>query len=118
MSCDWNIRCLDCKDTHRFDDANHRDDLMSVLIKHAGAIADLAPLLREANAITDIAIRTSYGSVDVKWFVTHRGHRMMPVDEYGALLDQCPEYIRCECGSNQRCQLKISHDGGHSPKQP
>lgn len=45
MSTDWNVHCRTCKDTHSFDDANHQEELMWLLIDHASAIASLVPLL-------------------------------------------------------------------------
>jgi len=87
MSTDWNVHCVDCKSTHVFNDANHQDTLMALLCKHADAIADLAPLLRE-GAGQDIAIKTYWGDVDADWFARHRGHKLVPISEYGDLLAQ------------------------------
>jgi hypothetical protein len=86
MSIDWNVHCLDCKATHKFEDANHQDHLMALLCKHADAIADLADLVVEAGE-NDIELKTWWGRVDVQWFKTHRGHRLVPISEYGELLD-------------------------------
>lgn len=110
MSTDWNIKCLDCGDVHGFDDANHQDELMAHLCKHADAIANLAPLLADDHSVE---FRTYYGSIDAAWFVKHRGHKLWPVSEYGDLLGQCAEYVKCTCGSMKRCTRDAGHAGSH-----
>lgn len=82
MSCDWNILCLDCKDTHTFNDANHEIELMQILIKHASAIAMLAPLFKDVYW-PKIEFKTLYGEIDPDWFAYHKGHNLIPIDEYG-----------------------------------
>jgi hypothetical protein len=115
VSADWNIKCLDCNSIHGFDDANHEDELMALLCMHADVIAALAPLL---TANRDIEFRTRWGSICPDWFQTHKGHRLCPIDEYGGLLGQCCEYVRCACGSNRRCVLDAGHDGEHATVRP
>lgn len=114
MSTYWHVHCLDCKDTNKFSNANHQEELMAALCKHADAIAGLAGLMSE-SLISNIDLTTSYGQVDVDWFAKHRGHRLCPINEYGALLNQCTEYVNCACGSRSRCRLAHAHEGAHSP---
>lgn len=110
MSEDWNVHCLDCNETEHFNDANHRDDLMAALCRHAKAIAALAPLFKDpGNWLGALEFRTSWGPVDVDWFVKHAGHRLVPISEYGGFMDQCPEYVDCVCGRSQRCTLQPEH---------
>ena len=106
MSTDWNVHCVDCNDTHGFDDANHQDELMAMLCKHADAIAALAPLLTDHM---DIELRTYWGRINPSWFAQHKGHKLVPISEYGYLLTQCVEYVKCACGSMQRCTLDAGH---------
>ncbi len=115
MSTDWNVHCVDCNVTHTFNDANHQDQLMAMLCKHSAAIAGLADLLRETP---DVEFKTYWGAIDADWFRKHLGHKLVPIDEYGALLDQCAEYVDCECGSHRRCTLKLAHDGKHAAVKP
>ena len=115
MSTDWNVHCVDCNDTLRFDDANHQDQLMQLLCTHADAIASLAPLFVEATG-QDLELRTFWGRVDPAWFLRHRGHRLVPISEYGDLLTQCIELVRCECGSMRRCTRDRGHDGDHEAR--
>lgn len=118
MSTDWNIRCRDCDEVHGFDDANHREDLMAVLIEHAAAIAALAPLLKATSSIaSDVELRTPWGAVDVDWFAKHLGHRLVPHDEYGRDLGQCWKSVPCsECKCSHRpCTLALDHEGGCTP---
>lgn len=114
MSCDWHIRCVTCGDTHRFDDANHMDEAMSALIRHRDAIAALVPLLREPHV--DIVFSLGLGNrcdewrIDPAWFAKHAGHELRPIDEYGCLLGQCGEHVRCgECSSWHLCALEHGH---------
>lgn len=114
MSTDWNVHCLDCNETHGFDDANHMDDTMASLCKHAAAIAALAPLLAAAGAVR---LEVEYhGRIDAAWFARHLGHRLVPISEYGDVLGQCAEYVACECGNTRRCKLEYGHAGEHDPK--
>lgn len=109
MSTDWHIHCVDCNVTHRFDDANRRDRLMLTLIKHADSIASLVELLEEAGG--DVELKTFWGRIDAAWFRAHLGHNLMPIDEYGHLLDQCAKRIECTCGALHWCSLKKDHEG-------
>lgn len=107
MSRDWNIRCVDCDQTHHFNDASHRDELMSFLCAYAKQIAAL-PMHPE------LRLATYYGDIDQEWFRTHAAHRLVPIDEYGGLLTQCTEWVSCSCGSNRRCTLDAGHAGQHT----
>lgn len=63
MSCDWNIKCITCDSTLVFNDANHQQNLMVLLVEHRRAVGRLATLLAE-----DIRLATNYGDVDAAWF--------------------------------------------------
>ncbi len=111
MSTDWNVKCLDCNTEHHFNGANHQDELMAQLCKHANAIADIAPLLLNS----DVTLETLWGQVDAAWFARHKGHTLAPINEYGDLLGQCAERIRCcEYGHVYRCKLASGHTGSCS----
>lgn len=113
MSTDWHVHCLDCKDTHRFDDANHRDEFMLLLCKHADSIAAVAGLLAAGRG--DVALQTAWGRIDADWFLTHQGHNLIPIDEYGRVLGKCCESVACgECATSHRCALEHGHDGPHA----
>lgn len=111
MSTDWNVHCVTCNSTHGFDDANHQEALMELLCKHADAIATLAPLVASDGCVE---LRTLWGRIDPAWFAEHRGHKLVPISEYGDLLTDCTEYVQCKCGSRQRCTLERGHDGDHN----
>lgn len=115
MSCDWDIRCLDCGVSHGFEDANNRDDLMLLLIEHAVAIAALVPLL--ADPCADIALTGDYRHrINASWFAKHATHRLRPIDEYGVLLGQCRKRVACcACGSAPHCVLAYEHAGACTP---
>jgi hypothetical protein len=109
VSTDWNIRCVDCGDTHHFNDANHQNRLMLDILSHQEAIAAIAPLLRTG----DVELETFYGNIDAAWFAKHLGHNLLPIDEYGRLLDQCHECAKCSCGFEHPCTLPAKHEGEH-----
>jgi hypothetical protein len=87
VSTDWNVHCVECDSTHKFNDANHMVDEMKLLVKHAAAIAGLAPLLTESR---DISFRLGqyggYGDIEADRFALHLGHKLWPINEYGELL--------------------------------
>lgn len=115
MSCSYHIKCLDCDDELRFDNTNHKDDEMRVLIANAGLVADLAPVVRALGGWpAALTLGQNYGEIDTEWFAKHRGHRMQPIDEYGQLDDQCHERVQCaSCVSQYPCWLKVGHVGAH-----
>lgn len=114
MSTDWHIKCVDCGDEHRFNDANWRVDDMRGLIAHAATIAALAPALQD---VSDLALELGpYGRVDAQWFARHLGHRLVPISEYGHLDEQCHAQVPCSdptCWSRYPCILRDGHDGQH-----
>jgi len=116
VSADWHIHCLDCRETHGFDEAHHCDVEMAALCRHAAAIAALAPLFADPGlGHMDLGLQTSYGRIDPDWFARHAGHRIVPIDEHGGLLTQCAVYVDCACGSSRRCTLTAGHGGDCDP---
>lgn len=85
MSCDWNLYCKTCDSTHEFVDANHCKDLMTVLIRHASAIAGLQALIEDNNTWVNFELHTFYGNIDIEWFAEHYSHELVPRDEYGRI---------------------------------
>lgn len=118
MSRDWEIKCVTCDKVHGFDDANHRVELMRHIIAHADAVAALAPLMATyAGYAGDIELRTNYGSIDPTWFAAHRGHALLPVDEYGMFDGQCTKDVSCAaCATRHACALCTGHTGACVPK--
>ena len=112
MSTYWHIRCVDCKNTHTFDCANHEEKLMLMLCRNAESIAALDDMMRDPESC-DVKLRTNYGEVDTAWFRSHLGHQLLPIDEYGHVLGQCLERVVCECGASHACDLSLNHEGPH-----
>lgn len=111
MSRDWHVYCVDCGVTHAFDDANHQDDLMLLLCKHADTLAILSEFMVEALEEL-VSLRTPWGDIDCVWFRAHLGHNLRPIDEYGQVLGVCHLRIQCgACGNHdQRCVLESGHE--------
>lgn len=117
MSTDWDIFCVDCKTQHRFNDANHRADMMRAIIKHAPVIAALVPLFNERD-IWSLELKTTYGRIDAQWFLEHLGHKLVPISEYGEIDGECGEYFQCDsCKTSRACQLEKGHGGNHARKE-
>lgn len=112
MSTDYNVYCKTCEEIHYFNDANHRDDLMRGLIRHAKTIADMHEMMQD---VQEIAFQTPYGMIDTAWFVKHREHELVVIDEYGRFLNQCIYNVKCEgCTKTVHCMLSHGHEGPHS----
>lgn len=107
MSCDWKIYCRDCDTAHYFNDANHQVDLMRSLIRHAPAIAAMAPVIEESG----IEVVTMWGRINPEWFARHLGHDLVPQDEYGKCDDDCGRAFRCSEGEPHTCL----RENGHPP---
>lgn len=106
MSCDWNIWCVDCSSEQSFNDANHQKELMIEICQNAEHIANIHPLIQ----LGSVELHTRYGFIDTAWFVTHRGHKIVPKNEYGHVEGECNKPVLCgECKTRHRC----SRDGGH-----
>jgi hypothetical protein len=115
MSCDWNIKCITCDSTLVFNDANHQQNLMVLLVEHRRAIGRLATLL--CSPAEGIRLATNYGNVDAAWFAFHAEHDLRPVDEYGRLMGQCNQRVTCpSCTTEHPCVLDYGHAGPHSVK--
>ncbi len=122
MSCDWDVRCLDCNTDHGFSDANHQSDLMLVVAKMGPTLAAMAPTihaLREAS-VSGVELLLGYDRwrVDFDWFAIHGHHRLTAVDEYGRCHDECGDYFSCgECKHQRKCRRAKGHAGGHADKR-
>ena len=131
MSCDWDVRCIDCGSDAGFDDANHALDEMRAFAKAGPELARLAKAwldLEEAMKKTAawsgfdgfITLRdTSYGRrLAPKWWAEHGSHRLVAVNEYGQCDDECGAWFKCgTCEHSMTCRLPTNHQGDHSEKR-
>ena len=119
MSCDWDVWCLDCEEGLGLSDWNHKSDAMLDIIRARDALAALADVRPDAYA-SGFEYWGSYKDlVPVGFFAKHRGHRLIPRDEYGQCLDECGETIvcsHCKLG-NSRCRLPEKHEGPHAAER-
>jgi hypothetical protein len=91
-------------------DVNHGLEFMRLLIENAAAIAALDKFV---GLYPFLELSSSDGTVDVAFMAAHRGHKLVPFDEYGRRADECGEHVRCDaCGSEKRCVLPPDHDPG------
>jgi hypothetical protein len=111
MSCNWDIKCVDCNERHHFHDMNHEERVMLALIRHAGAIAALDALASDPEAKVELVIAWRGWRVDTAFFKKHQGHHLRPIDEYGRLLGDCTERVECpSCGAVHPCKLPEGHE--------
>lgn len=118
MSCDWDIKCVDCDEEHGFDDMNHKDDLMHVLIRHADAIAAFHTAMCDRDMDDGVGLATKYPErrINTAFFKKHQGHRLRPVNEYGQLSGDCSERVDCpSCGASHPCKLPDGHETTGEP---
>lgn len=113
MSNYWDIRCLDCGVDFGIDNANHKDDLMRDLIKAAPALADIADLMENHG----LNMGSGYMYVRPRMFATHRGHRLVAIDECGRIDGTCGVRFECTCGASITCKLPPGHPGDHAAER-
>ena len=108
MSTYWHIQCVDCDDRLHFDNANHAEDAMWAIIK-------AAPLLTSLPDGFYLTYDGLYqGHIDISWLAAHKGHKLIPIDEYGRLATQCQDYWTCsECAARHNCKKPLGHEGEH-----
>lgn len=125
MSCDWDVRCLDCEVNAGFDDTNHAVDAMRALAKRGPELAALgAAFLALSKSLEGergyfeprMSLRElSYGwNLDAAWWAKHGRHQLVAVDEYGRCDDACNERFDCKtCHHTEWCKRVKGHEGNH-----
>ncbi len=106
MSNHWDIRCLSCNEDLGFE-WNHASEEYAEVLKYRDELTACADLLAKPNlwrvndggALAQIA----------NFLGKHRGHDLVPRDEYGRLLGQCPE----RTPAYENCVLAKGHGGEH-----
>lgn len=122
MGTSWNLRCVTCSVNllDEFERYPGPQELVS-LIRNSEAVASLADLF--ADCPGEFELRSSYNTVsrpiDPVVFRAHLGHQLMPIDEYGRLLDACHQKFQCpHCATWHPCSLSHHHEGPHSYVKP
>jgi hypothetical protein len=91
-------------------DVNHGLEFIRLLIENADVLAALDVFSR---GFPLLELGSSYGIVNTAFMVRHRGHKLVPWNEYGRRADECGIRLRCDaCGSEKRCVLPPDHDPG------
>ena len=118
MSCDWDIKCVDCDEEHGFTDMNHAEDLMHVLVRHADAIAAFHAAMSDRDMAYGVGLAMKYPErqINTAFFKKHQGHHLRPVDEYGRLSGDCSERVTCpSCSASHPCKLPEGHEAKGEP---
>lgn len=112
MSTDWDVWCRDCNEAVTdFCDANHREPEMWEIIAAQPQLAALGAVAPGPYISWDGSDTLTFRPGP---FAKHVDHKLEPRNEYGAWASQCPEYVKCACGSHRRCTLPVKHDGAHA----
>lgn len=117
VSTNWDVWCEDCSDKLGMDNCTSEDSAW-LLARNADAIAvfsEAQEALKEVRWDCEADLTRCGRIVDTAWFVRHRGHRLVPKNEYGRLATQCHAHVKCSaCGHTQHCKRGRGHDGEHS----
>ena len=81
MSCDWDIRCMDCGEEAGIDNANHENVLMAELVQ----LADFLGEFGKNEVIYDATLTANFVHVPLEFFAQHKGHKLQAINEYGQL---------------------------------
>lgn len=114
MSCNWDIRCVDCCEEASIADANHEVEIMHLLVQHAQELANLAGLVNAVNVpknhVYDVSLYINNYYVPLEFFAKHGTHHLRPVDEYGRFDTPCKKPFKCgSCNKDVTCEER-EHD--------
>lgn len=90
MSCDWDIKCLDCG-VEAGICANHGDYAIKCLIeKGQAALTFLGKACPNAEiSLMSFNIYSENGqNLACAWFAAHQNHELVPFNEYGETYDE------------------------------
>ncbi len=133
MSTAWNVLCLTCeekeKEGRRLQSfypvlpANGHDYTLSGaqdLIDAAELFAAFAERRHALHLrVSFFQVRQDHGTaIDVRWFLEHRGHHLIPRDEYGVCLGECGSQRGFpRDGTDAICRRPAKHAGAHSERR-
>lgn len=123
VSCDWHVHCRTCDSSHEYDE-NHAKETCEALIKHGASLA--AAIEHDVGALV-VRVEDEYGRgiYGLKWFEEHKGHDLVPKDEYGTYADFCRQYYDARVTDGQggwiafgrrHCELLLNHAEPCGPK--
>lgn len=124
MSMDYDVICLTCDVRHGFEDANHRDDLMRLVVAEARHLKAFAPIARRLagkyGSRAGFYLEDARYRVDFDWFEKHGDHVLGSINEAGEMDGDCGERFVCcaLCESRHTCVLVKGHDGSHNANRP
>ena len=86
MSCEFTVHCVTCGMSHP-DLGNLAIGRCIWLVKHAAVLEQLYVIANcEDQHSPELTVHyDSFNIVNLSWFYTHRGHRLLPRDEYSNL---------------------------------
>lgn len=80
MSTSWMIHCTDCDTNLTVAEPRPSKGDLAAMVRHAGALANLAPLFRETEYLE---MKDLGQYIEPKDFEAHRGHKLVLQNEYG-----------------------------------
>jgi len=112
MSCNWDVHCLDCNEDAGMS-VNHGDGTMRRLVDNRERIEPLGDLL-SAEGIWSLGLTVNGEDVIVNFFAEHRGHRLVPQNEYGEFDTPCGKSFNCPICGPVVCS-RLDHSVAHQP---
>lgn len=110
MSNAFDLKCLDCNAYAGFD-WNHGGDELAPVLAQRKAFEGVAVVLDSLGwRFTDIGVDGAL--VKAARFVgAHGGHRIVVMDEYGAIWERCAKRVEFGCGHSHYCRRRPLHEG-------
>lgn len=106
MSCTWDIICMDCNEEADFYEVYRVDIVRSIILK-SDAIAEFRAKINDsATTLYDLEVRCDNHDLPLEFFLKHRGHRLLPVNEYGDLDLPCPLQFSCQLCDGKAVQCE------------
>jgi hypothetical protein len=112
MSCDWDIKCVDCDVAAGIDNANHQLELMQALIANAKELQEFLKALAAHEKIYSTELLLNGYYIPIDFFVAHGDHHLRPIDEYGCFDTPCQGAFLCP-----RCQQMVACEDREHPRR-
>lgn len=114
MSNGFDLHCLDCKAYAGFD-WNWGGDSLRPVLERRKEFEGVAVLLDTLDwRFTDVGVDGSALIKAARFVGAHGGHRVVVMDEYGAIWERCSKRVEFGCGHTHYCRRKPEHVGACS----
>lgn len=120
MSHGWDIKCISCDTacgpfTQYVTLEHAREAIRNHYILTTIAMSGGLQLQREGPLELKVTVMSRSGEtgLDLAWFALHTysgpPHKLVAVNDYGAIDGACNEFLHCRCGARHMCELPAGH---------